>query len=149
MNATVLGVVIRAEGTMTVGPVSTNLADLQQLVAGGGYVEAVNFAGGAHAYVDESGKLHGKPVNDLATMVAERLRPGFSAFDCITGDVVFLGSTPDGDEADCPRAVINLILGLADPRPCTYPQTRPAGELASDLDDDRRDARRDAMRDGL
>lgn len=77
----------------------------QQLV--GGYLEGVGIGGTWHAYCDEEGKLHRKPVNFRATRLARLLGWDRAHRDVLVGDVVFTGNGPDGTEADVP----NIVLG--------------------------------------
>lgn len=77
---------------------------LRELI--GGWLEGVSpsSALGWHAYCDEEGKLKGAEGNLFATMLAHRL--GWPRGDRLCGLVVFLGTAPDGEEADVPELVL-------------------------------------------
>lgn len=102
--------VITADAWMY-GEVSTDLDGLQALV--GGYIEAVSLTEG-HAYVNEEGKLMGLPVNALATDLAHAA--GWPYGDVLCGTVVFLGDSPDGDEADVPPSLLTLLSHFENPK---------------------------------
>lgn len=61
------------------------LEEVQRLV--GGYIEIVNLGGEDVMVVDEEGKLKGKPVNTVATIIAH-MRHAIHHNDCIVGDVL-------------------------------------------------------------
>jgi hypothetical protein len=58
------------------------LKELQEMV--GGYIEIIPVSNGKIMVLDDEGKLKGKPINDVATMIF--MRAGF--YDTIVGDVL-------------------------------------------------------------
>ena len=59
------------------------LQQMQEIV--GGYIEMITLADGRHMILDEEGKLKDKPVNLIATTLAESVLGGA---DYICGDVL-------------------------------------------------------------
>tara|TARA_R110000824_G_scaffold64288_3_gene168095 strand:+ start:369 stop:707 length:339 start_codon:yes stop_codon:yes gene_type:complete len=59
------------------------LKQMQEIV--GGYIEMITLADGRHMILDEEGKLKSKPVNLIATTLAESVLGGS---DYICGDVL-------------------------------------------------------------
>ena len=87
------------------------LESLQKLV--GGSIEYLPLPCGAHAYIDEEGKLKGKPMNSLAThLLCKEWNIGLGAGDFIVGDLVILGDDGKGDEADAPAELIEQTKAL-------------------------------------
>lgn len=107
MTATVKALVITADGMVEARVIVPDLDTLQAIV--GGLIECVSLASDCHLYCSEEGKLDGLPVNAAATMLVEHCRPGFMSRDVIVGDVVVLGSSPDGEEADVPPRMVFLV----------------------------------------
>jgi hypothetical protein len=83
--------------------IAADLPTLQGLV--GGDIEAVTF-GSAHVYLHAEGKILGLKPNLHAAFLL--LEAGIPACDLFAGDAVFLGSTPDGDEADVPADLLRI-----------------------------------------
>lgn len=111
ISGTVLAMIVRVSGVVEVGPIPNNLAALQEIV--GGWIEGVTLRDdGTHLYCNEEGKLRGLPPNPAATAIADACRPGFAATDQLVGDVVFLGSTPAGNEADVPAWLVAAVMPL-------------------------------------
>lgn len=111
MSRTVLGVLVRTTGEISLGMVNTDLTSLQAIV--GGDLECVELgAGGAHLYCNENGVLDGLRINTVATRAMHELRPTLESC-LIVGDAVFLGTTPSGAEGRCPAAVCVLLQRLA------------------------------------
>jgi hypothetical protein len=100
---TVVGLSIPADETQPVAVVAVEptLAGLRQHVGRAGaepYLEAipVDLARTTHMWVDEDGRMADLPSNPRASrLVGPRVLGG----DAIVGDVLVLGSTPEGDEA--------------------------------------------------
>ncbi|SDQ03492.1 DUF3846 domain-containing protein [Arthrobacter crystallopoietes] len=87
--------------------IDAGLGTLQTLVAGN--IEAVS-GDDWHFYLNEEGKiLHLAPNCRAAMLVLEET--GVLA-DVYCGNVVFLGETGDGDEADVPGRLIDLAQQL-------------------------------------
>jgi len=59
------------------------LDELQGYV--GGYIEVVQVAGNRLMVLNEEGKMHNLPMNDIATTLFHQTHPGF---DYVVGDVV-------------------------------------------------------------
>lgn len=83
------------------------LKTLQTLVAGN--IEAVS-ADDWHFYLNEEGKILNLPPNRRAAMLV--LEETGMLADVYCGNVVFLGETPDGDEGNVPRHLIDLAHQL-------------------------------------
>lgn len=66
----------------------SQLSALQEAV--GGLIEAVDLSDSLTMWVNEEGKLHGLPINALATILWEK---HFGFTDIIVGDVIFTGGT--------------------------------------------------------
>ena len=93
--------------------ITADLETLQFLVRGN--IEAVS-GDDWHFYLNEEGKILGLEPNVRAGALVLQLRGDVQDVYC--GDVVFLGATPDGDEADVPervRFLAALIIGTAQP----------------------------------
>lgn len=106
---TVRGVHITTDGEVTTVDIRTNLAELQAIV--GGHLECLTLweNPNIHMYLNEEGKLDGLAVSELATLVAANYIPGFARHDFICGDVILLGGTTDGEEADLPVDVFTTV----------------------------------------
>lgn len=76
----------------------------------GGWLECVTLDNDVHAYCDEEGKIKGIRPNIRATVLAVAL--GWRSDDVLCGPVVFLGGTPDGEEADVPAQAIATAAEL-------------------------------------
>jgi hypothetical protein len=104
----------RLSEAVRIETIDTQLTTLQALVEGD--IEAVTF-GDWHMYLNEEGKILGLPANiragHLVFEATQRL------VDVYCGDVVFLGATEDGDEADAPAALIRLAEELFDLQPAS------------------------------
>jgi len=68
----------------------SQLKELQEAV--GGWVQAVDFTPQLTIWVNEEGKLHGLPINPMATFLWEKY---FGLTDYICGNVIFTGGTDD------------------------------------------------------
>lgn len=93
--------------------IAAELESLQHLVRGN--IEAVS-GDNWHFYLNEEGKILGLEPNLRAGALVLQLTGDLQDVYC--GDVVFLGETPDGDEADVPdnvRFLAALIIGAAQP----------------------------------
>lgn len=93
--------------------ITADLETLQHLV--GGNIEAVS-GKDWHFYLNEEGKILGLEPNVRAGALVLELTGDLTDVYC--GDVVFLGETADGDEADVPasvRVLAALIIGAAQP----------------------------------
>lgn len=105
---TVSALSITDRSEIQVTPIRPILADLQAEV--GGFLECVTLdEAGTHMYLDEEGKISGKRINVLASLVVEHFKPGFMSHDVIVGDVILLGMTSAGEEADLPLDVVELV----------------------------------------
>jgi len=84
-----MATVIQTDGRLReVAPangVEFTLAELQTVV--GGYIEAVRNFDGRFMFLNEEGKLHGLPVNIIATHLA-RVSWSIRPDDVIVGDVI-------------------------------------------------------------
>jgi Domain of unknown function (DUF3846) len=86
--------------------VRPELATLQAIV--GGQLEVVRLTEDAHMFVDEEGKLKGRPVNHAATRLWHGVVSAAVGRDLVVGDAIVLGD--DGaDEADCPQWPIDAL----------------------------------------
>ena len=83
--------------------VAGDLRTLRGLV--GGDIEAAVF-GSAHVYLNAEGKILGLKANPHASFLL--LEAGAAVCDLFVGDAVFLGSTPDGAEADVPAELLRI-----------------------------------------
>lgn len=98
--------IVGADGTVLLGPIPTDLASLQGIV--GGYLEVVHLGrDGTHAYCNEDGIEQRLPLNRVATAAMHTLSPAHETC-ALYGQVVFLGSTPDGDE----DRITDLAVGV-------------------------------------
>ena len=80
----------------------------------GGYIESLYIPTvpiGAHAYINEDGKMLGLSMNPFATIVGHELI-GISPSDYIAGNMIVLGDGEDGEEADVPQTVVDSIMNL-------------------------------------
>lgn len=104
-------ITIPADETQPVTP-SDSPGDLNALQAAvGGYIEAVG-TGNICLWLDEEGKLKGRPVNARATKLAHRIK-AISAQDVIVGDAVITGFNDDtGENADAPEAALIYLNGI-------------------------------------
>jgi len=89
--------------------VDGHLKSMQDAV--GGMIEYLPLTDNAHAYIDEEGKLKGKKVNVMATMLCRKLNIGLAPDDMIVGDMLILGSLNkkgdrDGEEHDVPSSLL-------------------------------------------
>lgn len=86
-----MATLIRANGqTEIVRPKNNkkfSLEELQGFV--GGYIEVVNTNGKTVMYVDEEGKLKGKPINSVATRLMHQSYVDMG--DCVVGDALLIG----------------------------------------------------------
>lgn len=103
MTTTVRALVIEPSGDTRQIQTPTTPQALQELV--GGWLEAIN-GDGWHAYFDEEGGMKQLDRNPLATHLLHDL--GWRG-QWIVGPVVFLGTTPSGDEADVPSSVTRAL----------------------------------------
>ena len=104
---------IPADTTAPVQPLElTKLEDYQRAL--GGWVEAVG-ANAWTAWLDEEGKIKGKPVNDRAHALLHSVPGLVSSFDVIVGDALITG-LPDeeGDDTDVPAAILERFNVTAD-----------------------------------
>lgn len=102
--------------------IDQELETLQKLVDG--YIEVVTDPRGEwHLYVDEEGKLKGKPANGYSTLFLDKLfteagRPAFSNYDVLVGTVVWLGpivtigDDEDSSEHSFPLNLLGKFVGL-------------------------------------
>lgn len=93
--------------------IDAGLGNLQTLVAGN--IEAVS-GEDWHFYLNEEGKILNLEPNRRAALLV--LEETGALTDMYCGNVVFLGETEDGDEADVPEALIDLaqqLFGLIQP----------------------------------
>lgn len=93
--------------------IDAGLENLQSLVAGN--IEAVS-GDDWHFYLNEEGKILGLEPNRRAALVV--LEHTGILTDVYCGNIVFLGETEDGDEADVPEDLIDLaqqLFGLKQP----------------------------------
>lgn len=89
--------------------VDGTLKSLQDAV--GGMIEFLPLTDNAHAYIDEEGKLKGKEINLMATMLCQRLKIGLMPNDMIVGNMIVLGSLnengeEDGESHDAPSSLL-------------------------------------------
>jgi hypothetical protein len=89
---------IRTNGDIEEIEIDKGLESLQKSV--GGMIEYLQVTDEVHAFIDEEGKLKGKKVNALATMVCCHFDVGLMPGDLIVGDMVLLGSLNEDGEAD-------------------------------------------------
>lgn len=88
--------IVRSDGTKEIREADfNNLDTLSEVV--GGWIEFVYVDDGVHLYCNEEGKIHGLPINPEATRIS-----GIRG-DFLCGDVIFLGETDEGAEADVPE----------------------------------------------
>lgn len=87
----------------------------------GGWIEAVNIVDDSNShvatmYVNEEGKLHGLPFNDIATTLY-LVRSINRTVDIIVGDVVIVASEDENGYAkpDLPQLIIEEISHYSDP----------------------------------
>lgn len=110
----VRAVVIRVDGEAYFEMIERgNLAAFQAIV--GGFIETfpvppadvqADSTEVATMIINEEGKIHGLPMNPVATELASAwLRPG----DYIVGPAIVFGSVVNGDETDVPKVVIDRI----------------------------------------
>lgn len=103
--------------TVLPGGDSANLRALQGYV--GGYIEALISADGEVTFwCNEEGKIHGLPVNQLATAYWWQLDPQMRGVDTLRGDVVLTGGMDGvGSTLGLPDAMTELLdtTELADP----------------------------------
>ena len=93
--------IVRTDGThKLVECDEINLEGLQSLV--GGDIQALSFDG-ACGYINESGKVVGLPVNEVATSLAHQHQSIF-VWDTINGDMVIVGPV-DSEGEDTPLSV--------------------------------------------
>ena len=93
-------------------PIGTDLETLQHLVCGN--IEAVSGTDW-HFYLNEDGKILGLEPNTRAGAMVLHLTGDLTDVYC--GDVVFLGETPDGDEADVPAKLWGLLALMEGSQP--------------------------------
>lgn len=87
--------IIRPDTSHSVEIIEQDIATLQELV--GGYIEAVTTE---HAvlWLNEEGKIHGMPINRMATYLWWKLQPEMEGRDHMRGCVLVTGlADPDGD----------------------------------------------------
>lgn len=105
-------VVVEPDGTRRKEEIDQNdqlgLTGLQSLI--GGWIEGIGTSGVFTAYLDEEGKLKGKPPNDYATIMAAtfgwRGLPG----DLCVGTVVFCGpADAEGRDTDVTPRMLALF----------------------------------------
>ena len=83
----------------------------------GGYLEAVYFAYGVVAYLNEEAKVNGEPIirNDFATHLCNTVGSRLHPSDYIAGTMILFGELDDngefdGDEHDLDQEVIDHIM---------------------------------------
>ncbi|WP_018762469.1 DUF3846 domain-containing protein [Arthrobacter sp. 135MFCol5.1] len=91
--------------------IDASLPTLQALVEGN--IEAIT-RGEWHAYLNEEGKIINLPANIRAGHLFRET--GLYIADIFCGDVVFLGQSAHGEEADVPDYLIGLAEELFDAR---------------------------------
>lgn len=109
MTVQTITVPVDPTAEVTVTATTGKLDVLQGIV--GGYIEAV---GGDNysIFLDEEGKLKGKPVNVRATKLAHRLKV-ISMLDVIVGDVAVLGLDPEtGTNTDAPGWALTYLVDV-------------------------------------
>jgi hypothetical protein len=86
---------------------NTDLATYHYLV--GGLIEAVTHINPpGTCYIDEEGKLKGRPVNQRATSFINTALPGFEGMDFLVGTALFVGPVDDdGYDTNVSQLVIN------------------------------------------
>ena len=90
----------------------TRLSQMQAAV--GGWVEAVDMTDTLTMWVDEEGKLAGKPINPVANQVVGSYRVGLMPGDFIVGDVLLTGFDQDsGEVTPLPVYAVELITLIA------------------------------------
>jgi Domain of unknown function (DUF3846) len=122
MSNTVQAYIIHPGTTGTLTRITPTLEGLQEHLDGG-WLEAIHPTRGNipwHAYCDEEGKLKNLGMNRFATILARTL--GWYTEDFLVGTIIFLGSDEEGEEADVPTAVIDIVELLTKSR--TTPTTR-------------------------
>lgn len=80
-----------------------SLQDLNDAV--NGYIELIHFTNIAHAYINEDGKTQNLPHNDVATHLCNKFKIGLMPTDFISGNMVILGNSDDGEENDIPESL--------------------------------------------
>ncbi|KQQ96350.1 hypothetical protein ASF72_01425 [Arthrobacter sp. Leaf141] len=95
-----------------VDSITADLETLQHLVRGN--IEAVS-GDNWHFYLNEEGKILGLEPNTRAGAMVLQLTGDLQDVYC--GDVVFLGETPDGDEADVPAKLWGLLALMEGSQP--------------------------------
>ena len=110
-------IVIKQDGTIENVEIESGLDSLQEAV--GGMIEALQLTPEVHAYIDEEGKLKGKGVNVMASMLCKKLEIGLMPGDMIVGDMILLGTGTEGDSIDIPdnfianNELLEYVLGEA------------------------------------
>jgi hypothetical protein len=66
--------------------------------------------GSAMVKVPVSGKREGRPVNVRASMVVDRLVPGFAKVDRVHGDAVVVGLDAEWDAADVLPSLVDVLV---------------------------------------
>ncbi len=100
---------IPVEGPPTLVTMDTEeLSFLQKSV--GGWIEAVGLDDGHTLYLNEEGKLHRLPVNEVATRITRDVLP---AADIVVGDCVLVGATDDeGESSSVDAPAVERLLGV-------------------------------------
>ena len=96
-------IAIRVDGTIKNVEMDSDLASLQAAV--GGYIQHLQMTRKVHAYIDEEGKMKGKAVNGMATMLCRKLEIGLMPGDMIVGDMFLFGTDHEGSK-DIPEDFI-------------------------------------------
>ena len=86
------------------GPISdVEMTDFKSFqTAVGGYVEVLQMTPEVHAFIDEEGKMKGKAINSMATMLCRKLDIGLMPGDTINGDMILVGTGPENEAIDIP-----------------------------------------------
>lgn len=105
-NTPVRALVIQPDATYRAQTLAQDIRTLQEIV--GGYVQAVTTTH-ATLLMNEEGKIHGLPINQMATYLWWKLQPEMEAHDSLSGTVIVTGlADSDGDITEVPQAVLDL-----------------------------------------
>ena len=125
------------DGKVTVRKVEIDKADqgslrfMQAYV--GGYIEHVASEDGkTDFWFNEEGKLHGLPINPVATELLYELYPAFRGHDLLVGPVIVTGNRAP-NTANVPAATWELIKRME------FPHTRNAG-ISVEIEEEYSDA---------
>jgi|TARA_R110000824_G_scaffold61993_2_gene164431 hypothetical protein len=101
------GLIIRTDGTTELRMID-GLSDMQEVV--GGLIECACVVGGSDMWANEEGLMIGMQVNMKAAMLRAAVM-GMTTYP-IVGDVLLLGSTPEGESADVTQKTIDMVAAL-------------------------------------